>query len=115
MSDTPSRDDPWRRLAAELGLDVGPESEQSTPPAPPPDDVPAARAEPPAREPDVEREPPLDRGRRRRPAAVGLGEGLEPAEVEEPPARGRRGQTAPPPAEDAVPEPAFDWSQAAES
>ena len=31
MSNTPSHDDPWRRLAAELGLDVGPEPEQVTP------------------------------------------------------------------------------------
>ena len=28
MSDTPAHDDHWRRLAAELGLDVGPEPEQ---------------------------------------------------------------------------------------
>src|SRR4051794_6435447 len=88
MSDSPNHDDHWRRLAADLGLDVGPEPER---PAPPPPEVTAAP--PHESTPDdslfpesghvAEPEPPAGRGRRRRSAppadeapARGFGEGL---------------------------------------
>src|SRR6516164_10595727 len=83
MSDTPTHDDHWRRLASELGLDVGPEPEQ-----PPPATEPEMRAA----EPDTERprshrrpEPPDDE------PVEAAQEPFEPAEPE-PPARGRRGR-----------------------
>src|SRR5262245_38012967 len=64
-------DDHWRRLAAELGLDPGPEPE---PPAAQPEDVIGDDEAPPeAVEPEVpvaeaERPAPSGRGRRRRAA-----------------------------------------------
>jgi ribonuclease E len=72
MSDTATPDDHWRRLAADLGLDVGPEPER---PAEPPEAVPAVKPPPHART----TEPP--------PALFDEG---PPHEFDEPPAPPRR-------------------------
>src|SRR5436305_11310654 len=103
MSETPNHDDHWRRLAADLGLDVGPEPERPAPSAPAPEVAPDDSLFPES-EPVAEAEP-SGRGRRRRSSpppdeapARGFGEGLEPSEPDEPPpARGRRGRGGPPP------------------
>jgi hypothetical protein len=88
---TPTPDDHWRRLAADLGLDVGPEPEQ------PAASIPATEPSPPPVEPAAEDEP--SRGRRRRPPPPDYDE-LIPEEapralMEEPPTRGRRGRPQP--------------------
>jgi hypothetical protein len=118
-------DDHWRRLAAELGLDAGPEPEPTTVPDRENASYDEAGDVQTPTEAD-EPEPPLaaeelparaSRGRRRRSAAprekaepVAEAPALDPTEVEEPPpagGRGRRGRqspAAPPPeAEESAP------------
>src|SRR5437588_4588106 len=93
MSDTPAHDDHWRRLAAELGLDVGPEPEQP-PSAPEPEPPAAARFQAtPAEEP----EPPRSRRRREEPIEEPAVEELsQDCDVEAASGRGgRRGRPAP--------------------
>jgi ribonuclease E len=94
----PNTDDHWRRLAAELGLEIGPEPEAS---APAPEDHAAEELPPPAveREPaeeEMEAPPPAaNRGRRRRSSAA--------ADDEAPaPSRSRRGRPAPEPVPEEV-------------
>jgi ribonuclease E len=94
----PNTDDHWSRLAADLGLELGPALER---PAEPPTEVrdiepPAAAIEPEplAAEPEAEELPPpaATRGRRRRSAAS-----REDPDSEAPSAvRSRRGRPAPP-------------------
>jgi ribonuclease E len=92
MSDTPAHDDHWRRLAAELGLDVGPEPEQP-PPATEPEPPEAGFKAPPPRE---EPEPPRSRRRREEPVEEpAVEEPIQHFDVEAPSGRGRRGRPAP--------------------
>jgi hypothetical protein len=88
MPDSPLHEDHWRRLAADLGLEVGPEPESSEHLPEPVERLERPRAEP---EPGQS-----GRGPRRRPPEpeqpiAGFGGGLEPAEDVEPSARGRGG------------------------
>jgi hypothetical protein len=107
MSDKHSHDDHWRRLAEELGLDVGPAPEQSNHSAPP-ELVPSNEdiAPSPWPTPIDDEPPPLpsDRGRHRQPSEPPqeLPEDvLEPTDIEDsPPARGRRGRPSAAPADD---------------
>jgi hypothetical protein len=88
MSDTHSHDDHWRRLAEELGLDVGPAPEQPSHPAPPAR-IPDEPAPPSAwREAAEHDEPPHSRDRhfqRAEPPMDIMEDVPEPTDIEEPP------------------------------
>ena len=99
MSEPTHNDDHWRRLAAELGLDVGPAPEQ-------PAEPPAAEAPPPQVHSQLpDHTEPASFGRRGRSEPIRefgsepAEEAFPPEEVEESPSRSRRGRPGPPPPE----------------